>query len=199
MVNRPLGRRGMQSHGECRTLQRRKAHLKCCLRAATGYAFTIVLAAFAFTFTSLPKAILVPALVAGLWRVLIMQRPGMTNLPAFFTSAVARAAKLSMIPAHCFGFSSFCLGGRLVARLDHAKAGDDELACLLHFRRCQSCQTVHDPRALLWLQLILLRKRSANSALRQGLRASLHRLHRFHGRHGSRSDLQCCLLALAPK
>merc|ERR1719491_2597604 len=104
-VNRPLGRRGMQSHGECRTLQRRKAHLKCCLRDATGYAFTIVLAAFAFTFTSSPKAILVPALVAGLWRVLIMQRPGMTNLPAFFTSAVARAAKLSMIPAHCFGFS----------------------------------------------------------------------------------------------
>merc|ERR1740127_274817 len=90
------------------SLQRRNAHLKCCLRAATGYAFTIVLAAFALTFTSLPKAILVPALVAGLWRVLIMQRPGMTNLPAFFTSAVARAAKLSMIPAHCFGFSSFC-------------------------------------------------------------------------------------------
>merc|ERR1712187_1030784 len=83
-------------------------HLNCALMAATGNALTIVLAGFALTVTSLPKAILLPALVAGLWRVLIMQTPGITNLPAFFTSAAAKAAKLSMIPAHCFGFISFC-------------------------------------------------------------------------------------------
>merc|ERR1719281_1145918 len=40
----------------------------------------------------LPKATLVPAFLAGFILVLIMQRPGMVNLPAFFTSAVASAA-----------------------------------------------------------------------------------------------------------
>merc|ERR1712190_506926 len=84
-----------------------KNHLNCALIAATGNAFTIVLAGFALTLTSLPKAILLPAFWAGLLRVLIMHTPGMTNLPAFFTSAVARAAKLSMTAAHSFGFSSF--------------------------------------------------------------------------------------------
>merc|ERR1719336_1203495 len=38
---------------------------------------------------------LLPAFVAGFMRVLIMARPGMVNLPDFFTSLVATAVKLS--------------------------------------------------------------------------------------------------------
>merc|ERR1711988_1032150 len=60
--------------------------------AETQNAFTIFLAGAAFTLISLPKATLVPAFLAGFILVLIMQRPGMVNLPAFFTSAVASAA-----------------------------------------------------------------------------------------------------------
>merc|ERR1719191_1882684 len=78
------------------------------LSAATGKAFTTVLAGFAFTFISWPKAILTPALVAGLTRVLILQRPGMVKIPVFFTSVVARVAKLSRRPAHTFVFISCC-------------------------------------------------------------------------------------------
>merc|ERR1719498_1143919 len=65
-------------------------------KAETGKAFTTVLAGCAFTMTSLPKAILFPAFLAGFCLVLIMQTPGMTNFPADFTSLVAMAAKLSM-------------------------------------------------------------------------------------------------------
>merc|ERR1711924_504915 len=64
--------------------------------AATGYDFTVVLAGLALTTTSLPKITLFPALVAGFWRVLIWQTPGMMNLPALFTSLVAIAARLPM-------------------------------------------------------------------------------------------------------
>merc|ERR1719231_1831809 len=70
-------------------------------RAATQNAFTIFLAGAAFTLMVLPKATLVPAFLAGFILVLIMQRPGMVNLPAFFTSAVARLAKLSRSCEHC--------------------------------------------------------------------------------------------------
>merc|ERR1712062_214610 len=65
--------------------------------APTQNAFTTVFAGLAFTTTSLPKAILLPALVAGFVRVLIMQSPGMVNLPALFTSFVATLARVSRI------------------------------------------------------------------------------------------------------
>merc|ERR1711865_858261 len=78
----------------------------CALSAATGKAFTTVLAGLAFTFISWPKAILSPALVAGFTRVLILQRPGIVKIPVFFTSAVARVAKLTRRPLHTFVFNS---------------------------------------------------------------------------------------------
>merc|ERR1719266_197842 len=68
----------------------------CFFNAATGNAFTTVLAGFAFTMTTLPKTSLLPALVAGLRRVLIMHSPGTTNLPTPFTCAVATSASCSM-------------------------------------------------------------------------------------------------------
>merc|ERR1719456_69817 len=64
-------------------------------RAFTAKHFTTVCAAFAFTFTSLPKAIRLPAFLAGLCLVLIMQTPGMTNFPVFLLSvAVAKASAM---------------------------------------------------------------------------------------------------------
>merc|ERR1719261_1183141 len=86
----------------------RAASQICALSVATGKAFTTVLAGFAFTFISWPKAIRTPALVAGFTRVLILQRPGMVKMPAFFTSAVARVAKLEMSPDITFVFISCC-------------------------------------------------------------------------------------------
>merc|ERR1719229_1867411 len=65
--------------------------------AATGKAFTMVLAGFAFTITTLPKISLLPALVAGFTRVLIMHTPGIVHFPALFTSRVATLARLSRI------------------------------------------------------------------------------------------------------
>merc|ERR1719203_2771775 len=64
------------------------------LIALAGKAFTTVLAGFAFTKTSLPKIILLPAFVAGFLRVLIITKPGTTNLPFFFASAVAMLARV---------------------------------------------------------------------------------------------------------
>merc|ERR1719454_2799244 len=65
--------------------------------AAVQNAFTTVFAGFAFTTTVFPNISLLPALVAGFRRVLIMQRPGMVNLPALFTSFVATLARVSKI------------------------------------------------------------------------------------------------------
>merc|ERR1719453_1338464 len=75
------------------------------LSAEMQKAFTIFLAGAAFTLMVLPKATLVPAFLAGFILVLIMQRPGIVNFPAFFTSAVARLAKLSRIFEHSDFFS----------------------------------------------------------------------------------------------
>merc|ERR1719436_758408 len=66
-------------------------------KAATGNAFTMVRAGFAFTVCILPKISFWQAFVAGLWRVLIMQRPGKVNFPLALTSLVARSAKEAMI------------------------------------------------------------------------------------------------------
>merc|ERR1712141_587218 len=75
-------------------------------KAATGKAFTIVLAGFAFTICILPKISCLPALVAGLTRVLILHRPGRVKTPAFFTSAVATVARVPRSLAHCDFFTS---------------------------------------------------------------------------------------------
>merc|ERR1712066_190894 len=74
-------------------------------KAATQEALTTVFAGFAFTIITLPKTSLLPALVAGFTRVLIMQRPGMVNLP-FFTSLVATSANDSSIFLATAGFTS---------------------------------------------------------------------------------------------
>merc|ERR1719183_2299516 len=98
---------------------------KCSLSAATAKAFTTVLAGFAFTFTSLPKMFLTPALVAAFLRVLILQRPGIVKMPAFLTSAVASSVKLSRSSEHAFVFIS-CFSARTLtmAPLDIALAPD---------------------------------------------------------------------------
>merc|ERR550514_1626507 len=80
----------------------------CALSAATGKAFTTVLAGFAFTFISWPNITLTPALVAGFTRVLILKRPGRVKIPVFFTSVVATAAKLVRRPEHTLVFISCC-------------------------------------------------------------------------------------------
>merc|ERR1719379_1555418 len=62
-------------------------------RAATGYAFTIFLAGFALTITTLPNTSRFPAFVAGLVRVFSLHKPGSANTPVFFTSCVATSAR----------------------------------------------------------------------------------------------------------
>merc|ERR1719199_1068296 len=57
---------------------------------------------------SWPNITLVPALVAGFTRVLILQRPGIVKMPFFFTSVVARVAKLPRSPDTAFVLSSCC-------------------------------------------------------------------------------------------
>merc|ERR1719182_1009441 len=74
-------------------------------RAFTAKHLTTVCAAFAFSFTSLPKAIRLPAFLAALCLVLTMQMPGITNLPVFLVSDVASSARASKI----FPISDFLL------------------------------------------------------------------------------------------
>merc|ERR1712185_286758 len=84
----------------CRIVYRQRASQatqKLLFKAATGYAFTIVRAGFAFTMTTFPKTSLLPALVAGLVRVLILTRPGIVKMPVLLTSLVAISAIESMI------------------------------------------------------------------------------------------------------
>merc|ERR1711933_390370 len=67
-------------------------------KAATGKAFTTVLAGLALTSHILPKISFLQAFVAGLTRVLIMTRPGKTNLPVLVTSLEPISARLPMMP-----------------------------------------------------------------------------------------------------
>merc|ERR1719492_179601 len=92
---------------QCVNGQRTNFNQMLCFKAATGKAFTMVLAGFAFTICILPKISRFPALVVGLVRVLILQRPGTVKRPAFFTSAVAIFARLSRSFVHCDLFNSF--------------------------------------------------------------------------------------------
>merc|ERR1719272_1550324 len=70
-----------------------------------GKAFTIFDAGLADTFCICPKIILSQALRAGLFLSLSMVMPGITNLPAFFTSAVATSQRVSKTPLTSFFFS----------------------------------------------------------------------------------------------
>merc|ERR1719265_252006 len=65
-------------------------------------AFTILVAGRALTLIVLPKAVVVPAFLAGLIRVLSMQSPGRVNLPAFFTSDVASVTSSVINPETAF-------------------------------------------------------------------------------------------------
>merc|ERR1712061_734084 len=95
---------------------RHQAHAQMLfLSAATGYAFTTVLAGLALTVTSLPKIIFFPAFVAGFTRVLIWQTPGITNLPTSFTPFVAICAKLLIIVAQTFFFKP-CSSAKAAAK-----------------------------------------------------------------------------------
>merc|ERR1712138_304796 len=76
------------------------------LSAATGKAFTTVLAGFAATLTSLPNINRLPALVAGFFLVLIIIKPGSTNLPTLFTCVAPTSASASMIFEHSAFFIS---------------------------------------------------------------------------------------------
>merc|ERR1719412_1435190 len=75
-------------------------------RAATGKALTIVRAGLALTTHILPKISFLPALVAGFFLVLILQRPGRVKTPDFFTSAVATSAMLAKALTTSFFFIS---------------------------------------------------------------------------------------------
>merc|ERR1719415_21709 len=55
---------------------------------------------------TLPKISLLPALVAGFFLVLILQRPGRVKTPDFFTSAVAISARLAKALTTSFFFIS---------------------------------------------------------------------------------------------
>merc|ERR1719192_2199967 len=83
---------------------RRKRHLvaqrNVFFNAETGNAFTTVFAGLALTITTFPNTSLLPAFVAGFRRVLIIHKPGSTNLPALFTCCVAISAKLFTTLVH---------------------------------------------------------------------------------------------------
>merc|ERR1719476_835012 len=64
--------------------------------AATANAFTTVFAGFAFTIVTFPNISRLPALVAGLTRVLTRQTPGSENTEFFFSSVAATPARASM-------------------------------------------------------------------------------------------------------
>merc|ERR1719221_700961 len=67
------------------------------LSADTGKALTTVFAGFAATTTSLPNISRLPAFVAGFFLVLIITKPGTTNLPTVFTCLAPISARASMI------------------------------------------------------------------------------------------------------
>merc|ERR1719204_2812409 len=66
----------------------------------------MVLAGLALTITIFPKISLLPALVAGFRRVLIMHKPGIVHFPLFFTSLDATLARVSKTLVTCVFFSS---------------------------------------------------------------------------------------------
>merc|ERR1719343_1198869 len=80
-------------YGQRSNLQQQIRTQMLAFRAATGYAFTIFLAGFALTITTLPNTSRFPAFVAGLVRVFSLHNPGSANTPVFFTSCVATSAR----------------------------------------------------------------------------------------------------------
>merc|ERR1719159_2307800 len=124
-----MGKRAVLNHAPCRTGTKRRTihnegphsarnpplgnghpqlagHQNSSLSTFAGKAFTTVFAGFALTNTTFPNISLFPAFVAGFWRVLIITKPGTTNLPFIFVCSVAMLARvLRTLPATCF-FSS---------------------------------------------------------------------------------------------
>merc|ERR1719229_916141 len=78
--------------GSCHMMQAQTLLFK----AATGKALTMVRAGRAFTRHTLPNIFFSVALVAGFWRLLILQSHGKLNCPTVVTSFVAIAARLLM-------------------------------------------------------------------------------------------------------
>ena len=85
------------------------------LGAFAGKAFTIVLAGFAFSVTTLLRF---PALVGFFWRVWTMATPGMTNLPfsvaSQLSASAAARALLVMIASSAVSSCPAAAGCRLV-------------------------------------------------------------------------------------
>merc|ERR1719421_267104 len=102
------------------------------LSADTGKAFTTVLAGFAATLTSLPNIIFLPALVAGFFLVLIITKPGKTNLPALFTCVAPNSPSASMIFEHSDFFNSQAVA-RASAMPPFARALPGALAAFIAF------------------------------------------------------------------
>merc|ERR1719511_475689 len=91
--------------------------------AATQKAFTTLLAGLAFTLTSLLNTVRLPALVAGLTRVLIITNPGIVNLLLVFTSLAPTSARLSSI-----FFTSLTASSELLAMASARPALESDLA-----------------------------------------------------------------------
>merc|ERR1719506_2103607 len=75
------------------------------LRVFGAKHFTTLHAGLALTLISLPKAMRLPAGVAFLWRSLIMDTPGIVNLPCFFRASGTRVCKAAKTALHSFFFT----------------------------------------------------------------------------------------------
>merc|ERR1711948_34002 len=86
------------AHISCQALSK-SSRVECPLehlrRVVAHMLFFNAATQFAFTTTSFPKAIFLPAFVAGLLFFFSMHKPGMVNLPVLFTSFVATTASFS--------------------------------------------------------------------------------------------------------
>merc|ERR1719262_2147770 len=83
------------------------------------------------------------------------------------------------------GHAYSCLGGRLHASLDPAKAWDRENPSLLYLSSGKTDQALEQPCASLRFHFMLLSKCPHKSTLCHDFAARLHRLHRLHGLHWS--------------
>merc|ERR1719446_508179 len=91
---------GLRKHGDSGNTSRlQQVPQTLSFRALTQNAFTTVFAGFALTFCILPNINLVVAFVAAFFRVLIVTKPGMVNLP-FGTSVMASSASASSTLEH---------------------------------------------------------------------------------------------------
>merc|ERR1740120_276605 len=98
--------------------------------AATGNAFTIFLAGFAFTMTTFPNTSRFPALVAGFVRIFKRAKPGTVNTPVFFTShAVANASAIP--PLDMALTAAFAFIGAMTMHTERMKTATPNMICSL--------------------------------------------------------------------